>query len=178
MHGLVTKIFTRYPRKTHRALEIIPPLTAIFLISMPFWGAIFFPVWLAYFIIFFDVYWLYNSVNLAICAFIGARKIRAAEKMDWLANATEQENYKKMKHIVIIPTYQESITKIKETIQSIANQTFPARNILVFIAFEEREESAKEKAAEIDREFKNVFGYLYSTFHPDIPISNTFKKLE
>ena len=167
MHAAATKFFTRYPRKSIRILEIIPPLSAIFLISMPFWGAIFFPVQLAYFIIFFDVYWFYQSANLAYCAFISSRKIKAAEKQDWVSLVEVLPNFEKLHHAIIIPTYKESIEKIKETIDSIASQTFSTKKIHIFVAFEERELEAKDKSVELTREYKSSFGGFYSTFHPD-----------
>src|SRR3990167_8846353 len=132
MQALATKIFTRYPRKSIRVLEIIPPLSAIFLISMPFWGAIFFPLFLSYFIIFFNMYWLYKSANLAVCAFIAAGKIKKAELMNWLEQASKLANFEKIGHVIVIPTYQESLSKIKETIESIKNQTFPIKRVYIF----------------------------------------------
>lgn len=169
MHALLTTFFTRYPRKSIRALEIIPPLLAVFLISMPFWGAVFFPLQLAYFIIFFNMYWLYKSANLAICSLISSRKIKNAEKIDWLDRVKPLPNFEKMAHVVIVPTYQEGITKIKETIESISDQTFPKSQIYVFVAFEEREKDAREKASELQKEYRGQFGGFYSTFHPDNP---------
>src|SRR3989338_8354656 len=129
MHALATKFFTRYPRKSIRLLEVIPPLTAVFMISMPFWGAIFFPLQLSYFIIFFNMYWLYKSANLAICAFSASRKIKEAEKIDWFAKAKILPSFNKIAHVVIIPSYQETLSKIKKTIDSIADQTFPVKRI-------------------------------------------------
>ncbi|HVT01465.1 MAG TPA: glycosyltransferase family 2 protein [Patescibacteria group bacterium] len=169
MHALVNNLFTRYPRKTLRLLEIIPPLSAVFLISMPFWGAIFFPVALSYFIIFFDIYWLYQSGNLAVCAFISSRKIKLAEKEDWLAQASALPNFDKVKHVIVIPTYQESIEKIKETIDTIASQTMSTKQIFIFVAFEERELAAKEKSEQLYKDYGKIFGGFYSTFHPDDP---------
>lgn len=169
MHAFATKMFTRYPRKSLRALEIIPPLLSVFLITMPFWGAIFFPLQLAYFILFFDVYWLYKSLSLAYSALVASKQIKKSEKMDWLAKASEQSNFKKVGHIVIIPTYQEAITKIRETIQSIADQTFDPKRIYIYVAFEARETEAKEKSEKLSEEFKNIFGGFYSAFHPDNP---------
>ncbi len=170
MHAFLTHIFTRYPIKSVRLLEIIPPLVAIFLITMPFWGAVFFPIQLSYFIIFFDVYWLYKSANLAVCAFIASRKIKKSEKDDWLAKAKALPNFSKMNHVVIIPTYQESIAKIRETIESIVAQTLPAKNIYIFLAFEDREEEGKEKGQKLSEEYKGLFGGFYATFHPDNPL--------
>lgn len=169
MHAFLTHFFTRYPRKSIRLLEIIPPLSSIFLISMPFWGAIFFPLLLSYFIIFFNMYWLYKSVNLAICSFISSRKIKKAENFNWLEAAAALTNLPKITHVVIVPTYQESMSKIKETINSIKDQTFPLKKIYVFVAFEEREAEAHDKAVKLEREYANLFGGFYCTIHPDNP---------
>lgn len=166
MHTLATKFFTRYPRKSIRLLEVIPPLMAIFLISMPFWGAIFYPVFLSYFIIFFNMYWLYKSANLAVCAFLASRKIKEAEKVDWFAKAKKLNNFQKLGHVVIIPTFQESISKIRETLDSIASQTVPCDKIYVFVAFEEREHEVYKKAKDLAI-YKKTFGGFFTTFHPD-----------
>ena len=169
MNSLIDTFFSRYPRKSIRLLEILPPLLSLFLISMPFWGSIFFPVQLAYFIIFFDMYWLYKSLNLAVCSFIAARKIKEAENVDWLAKAEKLSNYSKMHHVVIIPTYQESIEKLCETLENFRMQTFPPKRLFVFVGFEEREKKATEKAKILEKEYGKEFGGLYFTFHPDLP---------
>lgn len=160
--------FSRYPRKSLRLLEIIPPLIAVFLISVPFWGSFAFPVLLSYFIIFFDIYWLYKSLNLATCSFLSARKIKQAEQTDWMAKAIEHKDFEKIRHIAIIPTYKESVHKLMETLDSILGQTFPTHQIYIFIAFEEREEEAREKAKILMDHYKNIFGGMYATFHPDV----------
>lgn len=169
MNDLINVVFTRYPRKSIRILEIIPPLTSLFLISMPFWGAIFFPVQLTYFIIFFDVYWLYKSLNLAICSFISLKKIQKSETTDWLAKAKVFPGFSKMSHLVIIPTYKETIEKIKETIDSFKEQTFPLERIYIFVAFEAREKDAKEKSKILLKDYGGVFGGIDFSFHPDLP---------
>jgi len=167
MYKLSNRLFDRYPRKSIRALEIIPPLISLFLISLPFWGSLFFPVLLAYFIIFFDMYWLYKSFNLAVASFIAAKKIKKAEEEDWLAKVKDLPNFSKMNHVVIIPTYQESVAKIKETIESFVSQSFPVDRIHIFIAFEKREKEARNKAKILSVAFNEVFGGIYFTFHPD-----------
>lgn len=165
--GLNT-FFARYPRKSIRLLEILPPLLAVFLISVPFWGSFAFPVFLSYLIIFFDIYWLYKSLNLAVCSFVAARKIKAAERTDWMAKAITRPEFEKARHIAVIPTYKESVHKLIETIDSIQGQTFPTTQLYVFLAFEEREEEAVEKSKILLSHYKNVFGGMYATFHPDV----------
>lgn len=167
MYTHFERIFSRYPIKTRRALEIIPPLIALFLITLPVWGAYFFPLFLSYFIIFFDVYWFYKSVNLVTMSYVATKKIRKAEKTDWFAKAQELEDFDKVKHLVIVPSYQESFEKLKDTIDSIKDQTLPSKNIFVFMAFEKREENIMEKAKKLEKEYANVFGYFHYSLHPD-----------
>lgn len=164
----LNKIFTRYPRKSIRLLEVLSPLTALFLISVPFWGALIFPVELAYFIIFFDIYWLYKSLNLAVCSFSASRKIKKAEETNFLSLATAQDNFKKAHHVVIIPTYKESVNKLTETIESLRAQTMPLSQIHIFLAFEKREDEGPAKAEELIKKYKSIFGTIFAAYHPDI----------
>ena len=65
LYDFFDAFFKRHPVKAMRLLEITPPLIAIGIISLPFIGSVFFPVVVSYFIIFFDVFWLYKSFSLA-----------------------------------------------------------------------------------------------------------------
>src|SRR5262245_51833619 len=100
MTNFFEKIFTRYPIKTRRLLEIFPGFTAWTLILFPLWGSFFIPTILAYFILFFDVYWLYKSFLLVITASIATRKISASEKEDWFEKAKRFKDVDKMHHVL------------------------------------------------------------------------------
>ncbi len=169
MHLLFEKLFTRYPIKTRRALEILPPFIAFFLITLPIWGAYFFPFSMAIFIIFFDVYWFYKSVNLVVNSYIASRKIKAAERTDWLSKAKLHNDFSKVTHLIIIPSYKESYEKISETIESIKSQTLPLKQLYVYLALEAREENVGLKAEKLKKEFGNHFGGFSYTLHPDLP---------
>lgn len=167
IYDFFTIIFKRYPRKSHRILEILPPLASVSLITMPLWGSLLIPAILAYFIIFFDIYWLYKSVNLVASSWIASKRIKDAEKMDWSAKAQELPHFQKTGHIVVMPNFKERIEKIKETLETLKNQSFPLKRIYVFVAMEEREKEAGEKAEILEKEYKDMFGGIYFTFHPD-----------
>ncbi len=169
MTSFFAKIFTRYPIKTKRALEIMPGFLSWTLILFPIWGSFFIPTALAYFILFFDIYWLYKSFSLVITAFIASQKIKKAENNDWLKLTRPLPDFEKITHIVVIPNYKESVEKLRETVKSLANQTFPTKRIYVVLAMEKREEGAKEKADILIREFEHKFGDIFASFHPDLP---------
>ncbi|HSX40893.1 MAG TPA: glycosyltransferase family 2 protein, partial [Candidatus Saccharimonadales bacterium] len=122
----------------------------------------------AYFILFFDIYWLYKSFSLAVTAFIASKRIRLASRYNWLEKAKTLEHFSKTSHIVVLPNYKEPVGKLAETVRSIAKQTFPVKQIYVVLAMEERETESAQKAQTIIEEFKDVFGAIFATFHPDI----------
>lgn len=162
------KIFTRYPIKTHRSLSALPGIVSWTLIFFPVWGSIFIPYVVAIFIIFFDIWWFYRSFSLVITAYLSSNKIRAAEKKNWLELTQKQENFNKVNHIIIIPNYKETEEKLRRIVGTIAAQNFPLKRIHVVLAMEKREETGRKKAEAIMNDFKDVFGGIYATYHPDI----------
>jgi len=168
MTDFFQKVFTRYPIKTRRGLEFLPGLVSWTLILFPIWGSLLIPYIVAYFILFFDVYWFYKSFTLAINAYISSKKIKNAENTNWLKKLQKLPDFKKIKHVLIIPNYKENVNKLKQTVQSIANQTLPAKQIFVVLAMEKREESGAKRANAIIKEFKGTFGGIFATYHPDI----------
>jgi cellulose synthase/poly-beta-1,6-N-acetylglucosamine synthase-like glycosyltransferase len=146
----------------------MPGFVSWFLILFPVWGSLVVPLAVAYFILFFDVYWFYKSFSLAITAFIASRKIKQAEKVDWLKIAKPLENFEKVTHVVVIPNYKETLEKLRKTVESIAQQTFPAKRIYVVLAMEDREVEARERAKKLIDEFGNKFGGIFASYHPDI----------
>ncbi len=168
MTSFFNTIFTRYPIKTRRLLELFPGFVSWTLILFPLWGGIFFPIFLAYFIVFFDVYWLYKSLSLTVTAFIASNKIREAEKVNWLEKAKQQSHFSEMSHVIVIPNFKERVHKLKETLQTVATQSFSAKRIYVVLAMEDREEDGREKADILIKEYKKIFGDIFATFHPDI----------
>ncbi|QQG40880.1 MAG: glycosyltransferase family 2 protein [Candidatus Levyibacteriota bacterium] len=163
------RIFTRYPVKTRRALELLPGVISWTLIFFPIWGSLFFPLALAYFILFFDVYWFYKSFSLAITAFIASRRIRRAEAQDWVKEVKTLKEFKKITHVIVIPNYKESIEKLRQSIASIANQTITTKKLFVVLGMEEREQDVQQKANTLIQEFGYKFGGMIATFHTDMP---------
>lgn len=161
-------IFTRYPIKTRRFLELLPGIFSWTLILFPIWGSLLIPVILAYFILFFDVYWFYKSFSLAIFSFIGTNKIKDAERKNWLKKAEAFPHLSKVTHVIVIPNYQEKVEKLRETLKTLQRQTFPHKRLFIVLAMEEREKDAQEKAGALVKEFGSVFGAVIPTFHPDI----------
>ncbi len=169
----MTKFFAhwirRHPVKTRRALEILPGLVSWSLILFPIWGSFFIPEIVAYYIIGFAVYWFYRSISVAVLALIGHFRIRASEGYDWLGDLKAFPDWKKVQHLILIPTYKEPVTILSRALEGLKQQTYPLKNIHVVVSFEEREgKDIYQKSKILEKEFKGVFGNLWTTFHPDI----------
>ncbi len=159
----------RHPVRTQRFLEILPGTFSWFMILFPFWGSFLIPEIVAYYIIAFDVYWLYRSLTMSVLAIVAHFKIRAAARYDWLADIKKLEHWEKVRHIVVIPTYKEPIATLERTLENLAKQTFPRNRISVMLSFEDREgEGAKTKAAYLQKLYGSTFENLWVTHHPDI----------
>lgn len=168
MTAFFQKVFSRYPIKTKRSLEMLPGMVSWSLILFPIWGSFVIPYIVAYFIVFFDIYWFYKSFSLAINSYIASKKIKKAEQINWLMTLSQLPDFKKVKHVVIIPNYKESLNKLRQTILSIASQTLPTKQIFIVLGMEKREEHGIKKANTLIKEFKSKFGDIFATYHPDM----------
>lgn len=160
----------KHEKKVVRSLEILPGFVSWSLIIFPIWGSLVIPTAVAYYIIAFDVYWLYRSLWSASLSVLAHYRLKAAQVFDWLNEARSFLDWKRVQHIVVIPTYQEPLHILQRTLKGLSQQTFPRENLTVVVSFEKREGgAAKEKAKKLEAEFKEVFKNLIMTFHPDLP---------
>lgn len=167
----INDFFTRHPVKTQRALEILPGFFSWSLILFPVWGSFLIPEFVAYYVIIFAIYWLYRSLTLAILAVAAHFRIQASCRNDWLADLKKKfsKKYQDIHHIIIIPTYQEPEYILERTLNGLKKQSFLLKNLHIVLSFEQREgKEAKIKAKNIKEKYQNVFGHLWTEFHPDI----------
>lgn len=152
-----------------RALEILPGFVSWNLILFPVWGAFFFPMTVAYFVLLFDVFWLYKSITFALSAIIAHLRIEASKKMDWIEELKCFSDWKQVHHIIIITTYKEPLYILERTITSILKQTMPKEQLTLVVGFEEREIGWQEKAAELKRKFRGKFAHFLINSHTLVP---------
>lgn len=167
---MIKEFVEAHDRGVHRFLEILPGTFSWSLILFPVWGSFWIPHYVAYYIILFDILWFYKSGSLALTSIMSHLKLNAAKEYDWLSDAQKQPYFKKVHHLIIIPTYKEPLHTIESGLESIVNQDMSKNQISVCIAFEEREgKEAKEKAAVMRKKYFKKFANLIITFHPDLP---------
>ena len=167
---MIERFVEKHDKQVHRFLEILPGTFSWTLILFPVIGSFWIPHYVAYFIIMFDIFWFYKSGSFALTAVISHLKLNASKKYDWLSDAKKLPDFKKLHHLVVVPTYKEPMHTLEKGINSISGQDMPLSQISVALAFEEREgPEAREKARILERRYKNVFANFLTTFHPDIP---------
>src|SRR3972149_6421280 len=120
----------KHDKQILRALEILPGLVSWNLILLPYWGIFVIPSFVAYFVLFFNIYWFYQSLQIAVSAIVSHLRIQAAKVYDWMGDVRGFPDWQKIRHVVIIPTYKEPIYILDRTLTSLANQEFPTKQII------------------------------------------------
>lgn len=195
--GKATEL-TGKDRRLYRFLEILPGFLSWGILLILLIGSYFRPVWIAYFIIAFDVYWLLLVLYLGLYLLFSFRKLKQNVKIDWRGKCEELINSpfcsvdlaapagrkKELKdnclakkgmtwqdiiHLIIFPTYNESLEVIKSSFQGLIKDGYPTEKMIVVLAIEGRAgEEAKKRAEIIKQEFGYRFRNFLVTVHPEI----------
>lgn len=153
-----------------RFLEILPGAMSWLLITAPLWLGYLYPDAVAFLILAFIIYWFYRSAVYSVTATLAWLRLQAHQQVNWLELAQKHPDYPKIRHLVIIPTYKESLPILKRTLANLTKQTFPGQYLYINLGFEEREgEEARSKASVLTKKFGRKFGAFWVTFHPDVP---------
>ncbi len=150
-----------------RALEVLTGSATWALLTAPIWGAFLAPDRLLWFLLVFNAYWLYKTANMAIAGLIGYWRLVAGQKVDWFGICRDLPDWKRVQHLVMVPTYREPPEVLEAMLDHLVTQDFPRRNIWVVLAFEEREVGARDRARRLVEQFAGKFAGLWVTYHPD-----------
>ncbi|MBL7154883.1 MAG: glycosyltransferase family 2 protein [Candidatus Portnoybacteria bacterium] len=156
-------------RWLYRAFEILPGALAwLTLLSIIFLSWLK-PVWIALFIISFDVYWLLKTIYLSFHLRAGYKRMKKQMAIDWLEKikSLTDKDWQKIRHLIILPFYKESLSTIRSTFQAVVNSTYPKDKMIVVLAIEERAGQRAAKVAQIiKKEFGQQFYQFLITVHP------------
>jgi len=154
-----------------RFLEILPGAVSWNLILFPYWGILVFPEIVAYTILGYNIYWFYQSLQIAITATVANLRTQASMKYDWLKDLKVFPDWKKVKQVIIVPTYKEPIHILRKTLQSVANQTLPQEQIHLILAMEKKEDKIDrdKKVKILKKEFGSKIKNFHITVHTLIP---------
>ncbi|MFA6429551.1 MAG: hypothetical protein WCV84_03580 [Patescibacteria group bacterium] len=125
------------------------------------------PIWMIYFIILFDLYWLLRIIYNVPFLIISWVRYHRACRRDWQQEAEMIEGYEEIRHLILLPISKEDISVARETLRVLATCTFPAKRMMVVLAGEELyEERLRPIFATLLSEFEGTFMHLWTTFHP------------
>ena len=176
-------------KRLYRLLEILPGflswITLICLVLLSYFS----PIFVAIFLVIFDVYWLLMVIYLGIHLIAAYRALQHNLKIDWAqkcaqlsprkifieeAGGGKQEitiDWHDLIHLIILPFYKEGYEVIHSSLQSLLNDGYPSQQMIVVLATEERGgEQAQINAQRVQKEFSFYFKEFIITTHPkDIP---------
>ncbi len=164
---MTTKI--KYPPVVIRLFDSIIPIFSWLIITLPIWLSPFHPAVVAYFIIGFNLYFLYKAIKVTYLAAISYQKIIINNQINFEKKLKKIKPAVKLYHIVVIPNYQEPLYKLVSTISAITQSQLSSRQIILVLAFEKRDPSARQKEKVLRQQFNNQFDQIIASYHPLLP---------
>ncbi len=163
-------------RRLYRFFETLPGLISLGTLLGVLVLSWLFPVQVAIFIISFCFYYLFRIIYFSIHQVAGYFKVKKHLSMDWMSELKKIKNplvsseqaWKNIYHLIILPTYQEDLKIIKESLDSLVDSDYPKEKLIVVLAIEERAGvKAKETASLIEKKYASKFLKFLVTIHPD-----------
>ncbi len=160
--------------RIYRLWEMLPGLFAWMIILFPIWGAFLVPRLVAYFVIAFLVYWLYQSTKSSYLAIKGYFKIQQSQATNWqqlfITNHTASWPLQNaINHVIIISSYKEPVEVIEMAVGSLAAQIdCNLKKFHVIIGLEERagQDNNQTTIDYFTKKYSATFGDLIFTIHP------------
>lgn len=159
--------------RLYRFFEILPGLLSWgTLVGVVFlsWAS---PVFIAFFIIAFDIYWLLKTVFLTMHLRSSFAIMRQVSGHDWLAELKKGKkerwdlDWQEIYHLVILPMYKESYEVVAASFASLAAANYPKDKMIVALAVEERAGAGARAVAEkINARYGRKFFRFLITVHP------------
>lgn len=154
--------------KIYRLFEFIPGLLLWTTFIAAFILSFVRPIWMIFFMIVYSLYWLFRVIYFTIFIFISWTRYRRDLKIDWLKKNQKIDDWQKIYHLVVLPTYKEPIEVLRTTFQSLVENTYPLDKFIIVLAGEERDRERFEVNSQtIKKEYGDKFFKLLITLHPD-----------
>ena len=156
-----------------RIFEIIPGfLTWATLIGL-FVLAFVKPIWVAVFVITFDLYWVIRTLYLTTLLLFAYRMLKIERRYDWIKRckalaASGGLTYGDIYHAVIFPSYKEGPEILAPSIAALERADYPKDRMIVVLSVEARAgDAAWRDAVRLREEHAKNFLHFIVTRHPD-----------
>jgi len=170
---MIANFIEENQKKAYRLFEIVPGLIIWSIILFPVLGSLVVPRVVAYFVIGFNVYWLYRSLKLVVYGLRGYSQIKESEQTDWKQLYLQEKKtsfleWDNIRHVIIVPTIipKESLEVVSANLDALANQSMDTSQIFVVLALEERVEGSREAGEKRREKYADQFGQFWITHHP------------
>lgn len=164
-----TDFVLKHETKFERLLEILPGALTWIALTSPVWLSLTLPFAVAYLILIADIYWLISALRVAVLIILGYRKLIWATKQLWLEklNSDFPGQIENFYHLLVLPTYKESIQVLGPAFDAIANSGYPRDKIFLAVGFESRDDPAKLKETQnYLKKYRKLIGGVFTTIHP------------
>jgi len=156
----------------YRLYEILPGLS----IWLTLLGGIFLsivkPLWMIYFVLVFDTYWVLRVVYFSLYLLVSWRRFRKSLKTEWFVKLKKEfPDWERRKNVIIIPMATEPYEVLESTLDAFLTSTYPAEKMYLVISGEERKkENWDAVRKKIQENYTGKFADLICYTHPkDLP---------
>ncbi|HLD21961.1 MAG TPA: glycosyltransferase family 2 protein [Patescibacteria group bacterium] len=157
------------PYQKYRILEMIPGTLALSTLIVVLLLSFVKPLWMIYFVIIFDLYWLLRIIYFIIYLSLSWKRYQQLRGVRWMDKIQKEcADWEKIRHIIFLPTVDEDIEVLRHTFQALKASTYPKDKMIVVLAGEQRRLDSFERVSQtIYKEFADCFFQLLITVHPD-----------
>ncbi len=154
-------------RFLYRCFEILPGALSLATLGVLIFLSSWRPVWMAFFTIAFDIYWLVRTIYFSSHLKAAFDKMREAMQNDWADRLNIFKDWQKIYQLVILPMFEEDPKIIESTLDALVDSDWPKDKMIVVLATEEKVMDYIQKiTGGIRKKFNNYFGYFLVTTHP------------
>ena len=153
----------------YRLYEILPGLSIWLVLFAGVFLSFIKPLWMIYFILVFDVYWVLRVVYFSFYLFLSWRRFRKAVKINWFVKLSQEiPLWEKRKNTVFLPMYNESFEVVQATLNSFLASSYPARQLYIIFSGEARKLEHWQKIQKLILEnYSGRFADLIFYTHPE-----------
>jgi len=163
-------------RSLYRFLEMFVGITSLLILFLAVFLSWKLPIFVAFFIIVYDIYWLLRTIYFAFYLKSGYSRMKESEKEDWLKkieelgkpkNGIDIESFRDIYHLVILPTFKEPLDLINSTMDCLLKTDYSKDRMIVVFACEEADrKNAENIALSVKEKYGEKFFKFLITFHP------------
>jgi len=151
-----------------RVLEMVPGTISWAVLILPIWLSFSYPWLVALLVLSFDFYWLCRALWFSGAVIVAYRRIRGVLRVDWTDRLAGEgvSGADELIHLALIPTYTESIDKLRPTVRALAEADWPTERKICAIITRETDTGGIENVGILREEFGHAFAEFIHILDP------------